>query len=107
MNVAVITSTEGARRLTHAECHAIGNAIAASRPRPTFDHPARKPILRPTMTPRRHPDLTAFLLGFLAVLVMLFLMAVAGTHVRERTAATIAQGEAWQIAHGIPTIPTR
>ncbi|MEH6774352.1 MAG: hypothetical protein V7668_10545 [Cereibacter changlensis] len=92
MNAAVTTPTDGARRLTHAECHAIGNAIAASRRRPTFDHPARKPIPRPTMTPRRHPDLTAFLFGFLALLVALFLITVFSEHVQARAAETVAQG---------------
>ena len=69
-------------------------ALAASRP-------------RPTMTPRRQPDLTSFLLGFVVLVAVLFLVTAAGAHVRERTAATIAQGEAWQIAHGIPTPSTR
>lgn len=76
-------------------CAAAGDrALAASRP-------------RPTKTPRRHPDLTSFLLGFVVLVAVLFLVTAAGAHVRERTAATIAQGEAWQIAHGIQTIPTR
>lgn len=58
----------------------------------TFDQPSRPALVRPGAARRQWPDLTGILAASLAVLLGLFLLTVAGTHIHARAAETVAQG---------------
>lgn len=57
----------------------------------TFTHPSRRALVRPTLTRRRHPDLTGFFAGAVVLMLALFLVTAAGSHVQGRAAETVAQ----------------
>lgn len=57
----------------------------------TFTHPTRRVLVRPTFTKRRHPDLTGFLAGAVVLMLTLFLVTAAGSHIQDRAAETVAQ----------------
>lgn len=81
--------------LSAAECEAIGVAIAQTRRRAArADGGAQRAAQRPTMTSRRHPDLTGFLAGCAALMLFLFLAVAGGQHVRDSAAETVAQAVA-------------